>query len=99
MTNEFDDAYEEDLDEALMHEFSHKLESAINDVITSNLDKDPRVELLTTLISFAAQISQDLGITEDKFVEISEEFYKEAEASLCEEQINNLAYDNKTILN
>lgn len=98
MTYEFDDQNEE-LDEALMHEYSNKLESAINDVIGNNLNKDSRLELLTTLISFAAQISQDLGITEDKFTEISSEFYQEAEDSLNEEYLNGLAKESKTVLN
>jgi hypothetical protein len=86
--DDFDDV--DELDENLMLQFSESIESAINDVIGDNLDKeDTRLELLTTLISFSAQLSQDLGITEDKFSEIAIEFYKEAEESLAEAVVND----------
>src|ERR1700748_676753 len=98
MVYDFDDQ-DEDLDDDLLQKFSSKLESAINDVITDNLDMDPRLELLTTLVSFAAQVSQDLGIDQTKFIEISTEFYQQAEEFFNEEHLRTIDQEKKIVLN
>ena len=98
MTFDFDDQ-DEELNDELLQKFSSKLESAINDVISDNIDTDSRLELLTTLVSFAAQVSQDLGIDQSKFIEISSEFYQQAEEFFNEEHLQTIAKEKKTMLN
>lgn len=76
------------LDDELMQQFGSKIEKAINSVIKKNSDKDPRIELLTILMSFAAQVSQDLGIEEEAFSDLANTMYQEVSESDDEETYN-----------
>lgn len=76
------------LDDELMQQFGSKIEKAINSVIKKNSDKDPRIELLTILMSFAAQVSQDLGIEEEAFSDLANTMYQEVSESDDKETYN-----------
>lgn len=87
MTNEFED-YE--LDEQLMQQFASKLEGSINEVLQHNIDKDPRLELLTTLLSFASQVALDIGIEEESFNTLSSQFYQDSSDQIEEEHLQSV---------
>lgn len=78
MSNDYE---EQELDDELIRQFSSSLESAINKILAKNLEKDPRLELLTTLMSFASQVAQDLGMDEESFANLATNFYQDT----CEE--------------
>lgn len=73
MSNDYE---EQELDDELIQEFSSKLETAINKVLAANPEKDPRLELLTTLMSFTAQVAQDLGMDQESFANLANDFYQ-----------------------
>lgn len=74
-----DSEYIEELDEDLMEQFSAKLEAAINKVIKDNPSKDSRIELLTTLVSFGAQVAQEMGVEKDGFEYLAASMFDEIE--------------------
>lgn len=98
-----DDEFEDhDLDEELMQQFTDKLEGAINQVLQNNTDKDSRLELLTTLLSFASQVALDIGIEASAFTELSDQFYLDASEQVEEEYLEMIAEppkDKKKYLN
>jgi hypothetical protein len=69
------------LDDELMTQFVGTLEDAINVVVSANSEKDSRLELFTTLLSFAAQVAQDIGMEDKSFLKLSKQFFAEAEAT------------------
>lgn len=76
MSNDYE---EQELDDKLIQQFASSLETAINKVLAKNLEKDPRLELLTTLMSFASQVAQDLGMDEESFTNLAKDFYQTEE--------------------
>ena len=92
MTDEFED---HDLDEELMQQFAKKLEGGINEVLQDNIEKDPRLELLSTLLSFASQVALDIGIEESSFTELSSQFYQDSSEQIEEEYLMSVVTENK----
>ncbi|HVI40587.1 MAG TPA: hypothetical protein VM577_08005 [Anaerovoracaceae bacterium] len=93
MTDEFE---EHELDEGLMKEFAAKLEDGINQVLQNNLDKDPRLELLTTLLSFASQVALDIGIEEQSYQELSSQFYQDSSDQIEEDYLQSIMEPKKS---
>lgn len=69
------DYQEFDLNDELMDDFASKLEFAINMVLQDHPDTDCRIELMSTLLSFASQVAQDLGIDDADFKDLADQFY------------------------
>lgn len=81
-TNIFDDSEYEVVDaefnQDIINDFSQEIESSINKVIGKNLDSEYKLELMTVLLSFSAQVAADIDIIEDSFLELSSALYTEA---------------------
>lgn len=75
--SDYEDLIETELDEEVTEAFSAKIEKAINGVIKKFPNADSRVELMTVLLSFAAQVSQDIGIIKTDFGTLSKAIYNE----------------------
>lgn len=88
MADEYEEV-EKDLDEKIMDDFASKLEFAINMVLQDHADMDCRLELLSTLLSFASQVGKDVGIEETNFKELAEQFYKEQEETEFDKKTSN----------
>ena len=73
------------LNEDLVDELNNAMEKAINRVIQNHEDLDPRVEILTVLLSFASQVAQDMDIDDKTFTRICDQFYQESELAMQEE--------------
>lgn len=73
------------LDPELLESLSGSIEDAVNDVLTNEPHKDGRIEVLTIVMSLAAQLSVELGVEEDSFVSLATTFRDQAEQELVED--------------
>ncbi len=79
--NLFDAEYEiveAEFNQEIINDFSAEIESSINRVIGDNFDAEYKLELMTVLLSFSAQVAADIDIVEDSFLELSSALYTEA---------------------
>lgn len=83
MSNDYE---EQELDDKLIQKFAARLEVAINKVLAENPGKDLRSELLTTLMSFASQVAQDIGMDQKNFIDLSGDFYQDTDQEPVEPQ-------------
>ena len=77
--DEDEDDYE--LDNSLIAELSYNIEQAMNKVL-DNSNKDGRLELLTILYSLSAQLSINLGVDKDNYIEVLDSFYEQSQEEM-----------------
>jgi uncharacterized phage protein gp47/JayE len=80
---------EEELDPKVVERFSSKIEYAVNKVFDIYFAKDCRMELLVVLISFAAQVSSEIGIDDDSFLELALNIQERINEQMKESAVNN----------
>lgn len=66
----------------LHHKIVEKIEKGVKQTIAEIVKqypkKDTRIESFVTLLSFAAQIAQDIGVEQESFAELADQFFEEA---------------------
>jgi hypothetical protein len=65
------------LNENLLETLASNLEVTINDTLDEYPELDPRIELLTTLLSFAGKVAQDLEITQTNYLDLAKQFFQD----------------------
>lgn len=88
-----------DFDPKVLEEFSNKIEEDINIMLDQTPEQDIRGELITVLISVAAQISQEIGMPLEDFVDMSAQFFQDAEETTGEEVVEESNQPDNRILN
>jgi len=89
MGNQKEEIYidmEDELDEDIIDSFTEDIEEAINVVMRGNSAQDCRLELLTVLSTFAAQVALDLDVHKERFLELSSELFQEMERLISSEE-------------
>lgn len=92
MANKRDEAeiveVEHQLDLDIVHKLSDKIEHTVNSIL-EDVGADSRVELLAVLLSFASQVSIDMGVERESYLEMVESFYDDYESIIeGEERLN-----------
>lgn len=77
---------EKELNQEIIHKYINKLKEAIDTVSESESYVDTRLELLTVLLSFAAQIGQEVEIEDKSFFKLAKEFFYDAGKVLEEDE-------------
>lgn len=68
---------EAQLDQEVIHDYINKLKEAI-DVVSDKHSNDTSLELLTVLLSFAAQVGQEIQIEDKSYFTLAKEFFIDA---------------------
>jgi len=79
----------DELNEEAMDSLSSKIEDAINSSMKSFEDDDYRIELLMVLLSFSAQVAEDLTVIPEEFAKLSGNIYKDLLEEEIEERKNH----------
>lgn len=82
------DEEELQLDDEIVKQFGEELQSAIELVVGNNIALDTRIELVNVLMSIAAQVSIDVGISDDEFLGMADFFYEEGQKTAEKDKID-----------
>jgi len=78
---------EHQLDLDIVQKLSDKIEHTVSSAL-EDVDADARVELLAVLLSFASQVSIEMGVERESYMEMVESFYNDSESIIEEEKLN-----------
>lgn len=95
---------EAELNQEIIHDYINQLKEAI-DVVSDKHSVDTSLELLTVLLSFAAQVGQEIQIEDKSYFSLAKEFFNDAAKNNeqyeedQEERINTFSKNDKKQLN
>lgn len=78
---------EEMLDGEVIEDLSSKLEVLLEETFEANSESDPRLEMITVLLSFAAHIADDIELNQEGFTQLCAQFYQETVELKQEDQV------------
>ena len=76
---------EHQLDLDIVHKLSDKIEHTVNSAL-EDVDADARVELLVVLLSFASQVSIEMSVERESYMEMVESFYDDSDSIIQREE-------------
>lgn len=82
-----------ELNQDLMKQFSEGIQNAIDLTMAKSELDDPRHELLTTLLFFAAHVANELSLTKESAMEIFSQLYSDPDILDPDEGIDILEED------